>query len=108
MRYIILLQFCFVSRSSSVLPICYAGRGQGLAWRDLLPDHNGFRFFKAAFDPRGGREIYVFHPRVEEAAVWLQALDLRGPGEIVCKDGTLSQANVQVWEQKYTSSCGLG
>ena len=37
---------------------------------------------------------------VEQATVRLQALNLRGLGEAASKDGTLSQANVQEWEQK--------
>ncbi len=45
-------------------------------------------------------EKYSFHSGGERATVRLQELNLGGLGEAASKDGTLSQANVQEWEQK--------
>jgi hypothetical protein len=37
---------------------------------------------------------------VDHATLRLRALNINGLGEAVSKDGTLSQGNVQEWEQK--------
>ena len=45
-------------------------------------------------------EKYSSQSGVEQATMRLQVLNLHGLDEAASKDGTLSQANVQEWEQK--------
>ena len=45
-------------------------------------------------------EKYSTQSGMEQAAVRLQVLNLRGFGEAASRNGTLSQVNVEEWEKK--------